>query len=390
MNEQLEKIANITLSHLNHSQVLSEKYTDECQNKRLEELPLIHLVDENSSSIIDKEAASNKNSEISECEQLKKTNREFNLVKKYFEKWKTAVNREKQCVLIKEIQERKLNLLIDKLKNIKTEGNFKYHEKYELNSVKSRSSYKNRFIVQKNIIDVQKSKLEEQNKIIEELKLGIMREDILKSIENTKINIREIFASCSEKIKCKIPAVLVEEHKFSVSIQKAPKIIQQMEERALERARNREIILERKKLIEEIRQKMLEEAIEKKRVLEEEERKKTLELMKEKRKRELEQEKIRQEKRKIYEVKLNIAIEFHNRLLKEQCLRKLYNNVIYNREKELTAIEHHRKKVLMRSMNYWLSLVESLYLVKYETADAHFSYKILRKCMNTWKEVSQF
>lgn len=318
---------------------------------------------------------------------------EYEIARKYLEIWKTVVNSRKgntEICFNKQTQEEKLDSLIETLKRVKREEHLKGNEKYELTSEKSRSSYKNRFMVQKNIINLQKSKLDEQNKIIEELKLGIIREDIFKSIENTKINIKEIFAGCSEKTKCRIPVVFVEENKFKVNIQKAPKIIQQMEERALQRARKREIILERKKLMEEIRQKMLEEAIEKKKVLEEEERKKNLEIMKEKRKKELELERIRQEKRKYFEEKMNIAVEFHKKLLKQQCLRKLYNNLIMCREKKIIAIEHYKNKVLRQCLNLWMNFVESLYIVKYETADAHFSYKMLKKCLDTWKEVNKY
>lgn len=394
----MEQIANITLSHLSNVQVLSQNVTEKCQNnedyKVQKNLLILQNETENSSSLnkyeqIISDMPKMDNSSETGHNDVPNSEYEIKLTKKYLEMWKNVVNSrkdEKEIITIQS-QEDKLDSLIETLKKMKRDEDLKKSEKYELNSEKSRSSYKNRFLVQKNIINLQKTRLEEQNKIIEELKLGIIREDILKSIENTKINIKEIFAGCSEKNKCRIPAVFVEENKFNVNIQKAPKIIQQMEERALQRERKREIILERKKIIENMRQKLLEEAIEKKRVLEEEDRKRNLEIMKEKRKKELELERIRHEKRKQFEEKMNIAVEFHTKLLKQQCIRKLYNNLMLSREKKVVAIVHFKNKVLRECLNLWMDFVDSLYIVKYEIADAHFSYKMLKKCLDTWKEV---
>lgn len=415
LNEQLEKIANMTLSHIkinnehqdgleNNKSVVKDMETDRFKlmyEKMQHQTTKKDTIDddemENSNdfktthkNLIVLEQTDNYNHskaieiKIFNSEQQINSNKD-KFLDNYCEIQNT--NDEEEMSPNKPNQQEKLEAFIEKIKDMKNKEASKKSIEFERNSGKSRSSFKNRFMAQKNIIDIQKAKLDEQNKMIEELKLGIMREDILKSIEHTKFNIREIFANCSEKIKCKVPIACDQENKFNVSIQKAPKIVQRMEDRAVERARNREVILERKRLVEEMRRKMLEEAIENKRVLEEEERKRTLEIMKEKRKKELQLEKIRHEKRKIYEEKLHKAIDFHEFLLKQQCLRKLYNNVIFSREKYLIAVEHYRKKVLGESMNMWINFVDGLYVVKYEMADAHFSYKIFRYCIEMWKQV---
>lgn len=389
----MDKIANITISHIKSNHPLPQYVTHDCQSN-------IEWNNYVNNDVINYEEENPDIAPSSEhilivpkgSSSIKAQNPEYELGlrRKYFQKWKMVIASKKNVkepFLDTETHKDKLDDFIQTLQKNKTQEHFKKNETHERYLGKCYGSFKNRFMTQKNIINLQKSKLEEQNKIIEELKFGIIREDILKSIENTKINIREIFAGCSERIKCKLPTGFVEEQKFNVNIQKAPKIVQQMEERALERAKNREIILERKKLIEEIRQKMVVEAIERKRVLEEEERKRILETIKEKRKRELKLERLRQEKRIVFEEKLKISVEFHDRLLKEQCVRKLYNNLILCRQREFNAIEHHRKKVLKESLTNWMNFVESLYIVKYETADALFTYKVLKKCISSWKEV---
>lgn len=230
------------------------------------------------------------------------------LSEKYFNLWKNAVDLKRDLNKQRENeqnQQLKLGALIKKLKKRsrnnekskkleerKSDGDPSEQPKH-ISKVSS-STYKNRYDAQKNIIQMQKAKLEEQSKIIQDMKIGIISDDLLRSIENTKTNIREIFGNCSSKIKYKIPLILSDESRFLVSSHKVPRIVQKIEQRALERAQNREIILERKRIIEEARQKMLQEAIEKKKVLEEQEKKKSLELIKERRQKEMEADKIRQ------------------------------------------------------------------------------------------------
>nr|CAH7755873.1 unnamed protein product [Callosobruchus chinensis] len=236
---------------------------------------------------------------------------------------------------------------------------------------------------------MQRAKIEEQNKIISELELGIIREDLMKSIENTKTNIREIFAECSHKMKLKMPTLLIQEPKFSICSKQAPKFVQQMEERALIRARNREMILERKRFIEETRQKLLEQAIERKKALEEEERKRNLEMLKQKRYKEMELERIRQANQQIYLKKLSSAIMFHNKLLMEQCFKKLAVNVSLNREKHALAVAQHRKSVLKGTMKSWLKFIDDQYRPKFSLAEEFHRKLLLKTSFLKWKEAQQ-
>nr|CAI5866380.1 unnamed protein product [Callosobruchus analis] len=233
---------------------------------------------------------------------------------------------------------------------------------------------------------MQRAKIEEQNKIIAELELGIIRKDLMKSIENTKTNIREIFAECSHKMKLKLPTLLIQEPKFSVCSKQAPKFVQQMEERALARAKNREMILERKRFIEETRQKLLEEAVERKKALEEEERKRNLEMLKQKRYKEMELEKIRQANQQIYLKKLSTAIMFHNKLLTQQCFKKLAVNASLNKEKHSFAVAQHRRFVLREIMKCWKEFIEDKYRPKFSLAEGYHRNLLLKTSFLKWKE----
>ncbi|KAJ8928021.1 hypothetical protein NQ314_019432 [Rhamnusium bicolor] len=319
INEQLDKIANITLSEVNNSKRNIENCVKRCKESLnwdnevfWEDLPhpkkplnsvknyvlnnqnvSEHSVDILGSSLIKINTREILKPKVKICNNV--------LIDKYFNIWRETVKMKKEKVELLENkieQKEKLDKFIKKLKKCKKQEQANYlKEETECREKMSKqlkpfSNYKNRFNAQKTIIDMQKAKLEEQNKIIEELQLGIIREDLLKSIANTKTNIREIFKNCSEKIKCKASIIFTEEkQEFMINSQKAPKVIQQMEQRALQRAQKRQIILERKRLIEKARKQMVEEAIEKKRAMEEEEKKKNLEAIKERRKKELELEK---------------------------------------------------------------------------------------------------
>lgn len=198
------------------------------------------------------------------------------LCEKYFKIWKNVVEAKIEQKRNKELikrQRKKLNTFLTKVKKHKANVKIKHkaddefskkYKKYATISPESNRSYENSFKAQKTIIEMQKTRLEEQNRIIQDLKLGIMTEDLEKSIAKSKMNIREIFTNCSTETKIKIPILLVEEPKISISTQKAPKILQEMQEKAVKRAENRQQILERKRLIEEMRQKMLTQAMENK------------------------------------------------------------------------------------------------------------------------------
>ncbi|XP_018576015.1 coiled-coil domain-containing protein 191 [Anoplophora glabripennis] len=413
LNEQLDKIANITLSEVNNSRKTIENCMKQCkhslnwQNEKFwEELPpnpknpkskLKDVsnrcpINEEINTIIGDLVKINRNEHIN----LKPDGRDEYLTKKYFLLWKKTVKHK--------IEKKKLprNTLDQKEKLERFFKRIKQHTKREKSCSKketlctnisqqkppSPQIYENRYKAQKSIIIMQKAKLEEQNKVIEELKMGVIREDLLKSIENTKNNIREIFSNCSSKVKCKVPVVVIQEtQQFKIRTQKAPKIVQQLEQRALLRAQKRQLVLETKRLIEEARQKMLEEAIENKRVMEEEERKRNLEIIKERRKKELEQEKVRQANKQKYLESLNKAINFYNKLTLAKCFKKLYKNCQTNKANALLAKEHYETKTLKRNIYRWCDFVEDTYKLKYEIADAHFTYTVLKKTLKIWHEV---
>jgi hypothetical protein len=313
------------------------------------------------------------------------------ILKSVFDTWKRKVRLKKdkaESVRIKLEQREKLDNLMKVLKKYKKEqkGDVKFEEIKPKVAV---HSFRNRFEAQKSTIEKLTLKLEEKDRLIDELKLGILDKDALKSLNQTKIEIREIFANCSVKVRCKLPPPPDYSEKFMISTQKAPKIVQEMEEKALERAKRRELILERKRRIEENRQRMIAEALEKKRIQDEEEKKRSLETMKERRRKELELEKIKQANRLILLEKLKKAAALHRRNLLKKSFRSLLFNYLESKNNHERSVSHYRTKLLSRAVAEWLNFVELKYCDKNALADAVFAKKILTKTLTTWREVNK-
>ncbi|XP_074029729.1 uncharacterized protein isoform X2 [Leptinotarsa decemlineata] len=423
LKEHLEKVANYTLSAVDSKSKINVQPIRECKNyldwkdemiwkdlsnpkTKINNVDIPNSKtnqDENLHLLISSLLETDNTAVPKSCNSNCVSEEVMNLNKKYFNLWRKYVRtkNEKLAIVQEKInQEEKLENFIKNLKNTKNKRRYEYCDNNEVEDVvhysngavfntsllEPCSNYKNRFKAQKNIIEMQKAKLEEQNKIINELKLGIIQEDLLQSIENTKVNIREIFSNCSEKMKCKAPIILIEKPNLKISSQKIPKVVQQMEQRALQRAQNRQIILQRKRLIEENRQRMLEEVIERKRALEEEEKKRNLEMLKERRRKELEIEKHRQANKQRYMDNVNRATKFYNKILVQQCFKKLYINFQKNKEKHLFACYYYDKILLKQSFGCWMNYIESLYVLKIEIADSQYEYKILKRAMAVWRQ----
>ncbi|XP_066155972.1 coiled-coil domain-containing protein 191 isoform X2 [Euwallacea fornicatus] len=317
----------------------------------------------------------------------------YRLLQKFFTEWrrKTLLKTEPGFDAIHENyrtkHKEKLNYFINNLRNHQKEREASTESVVQQNNCENSKPiqcFKNRYKSQRKIINDQRSKIEEQNKIINELKLGIIREDLLKSIENTKIEIRELFNNCSPKLLTKSPLLkaIDDRDKIMILSQKAPKSIQRMQERATERTLYREVILERKRIIEETRQRLLEEAIEKKKVMEEEERKRNLDLINKQRKKDLHLQKIRLEKKKEIQHKFMLAKQFYDRALIKQCFEKLFKNYIKSKENTKLATDFYLNRLKLKVFNTLLGYVESKFKVKYDIADAHYRYIILRRAFD--------
>lgn len=328
------------------------------------------------------------------------------LLKQYFNKWKTHHKMASESQNESTVQ--KIDVLISELHRMKAKrkkfvrsnsdavdakkqkGNVAAEAK---NVVGGSECFKNRFKTQKDIIVLQKAKLEQQSRIIEDLKLGIIKDELSKSLEHTKVELKQIFSKSPNKLKNKMASsgIKIEDTlaTFIVSSSKAPKFLQQMERRALERARNREIIRERKRLIDEEKQRIFEEALEQKRKQDEEEKRRNLEAIKERQREELERQKIIQANKEKYFADLKKAILFYKKRILRRCFWRLQHNVYIARNNVLKAESLYEKSFKQHAFKCWKNYLVVKYQKENKKADEFFKKLAISKSFDCWKSVRQ-
>ncbi|XP_025832094.1 coiled-coil domain-containing protein 191 isoform X2 [Agrilus planipennis] len=308
-------------------------------------------------------------------------------LKKYFNVWrKILLDKKEKIEKLNQRNDRKtkVNEFINNLEKKKAENKYYNKPLVEVKCKESRklndqmikqnqgaeaNSFSHRFKAQKEIIETQKVKLQEQAKLIEALRLGKLEEELQKSLDSTKINIREIFSKCSTKIK------------FS---SKAPKIIKEMEQKAFERAVRREFILEKKKMLDEERKRLKELEIDNKKAQDEEARKKNMEAIKERRKRDLEIQKRRQRNKELYLSKLKIAENYHKKKLLRfglECFKKL---IQIKNGNNLKSKAFYKKILLRNTWKRWQKLVYDRDFEKSQIARQHYQNKLLQRSFRCW------
>lgn len=331
--------------------------------------------------------------------------RNKNLLKKVFANWKeySATNISKNSTpsktekienLIEALQKHKISKTNSKNNCSNAENKqekIKTIRDTKPTTNKESECYKNRFETQKEIIEMQKTKLVEQTKLIEDLKLGIMQDELLQSIKKTKDTIREIFGKSSTAVKCKtIPEAAMDHDELLnliIKSNKAPKFLQEMEKQALERARKREIISERKRIIDEERKRLAEELVEKKRVQDEDEKKRSLEAIKEKRRLEFEMQKIRQLNKETYLKNLKIAENHYNKKLLRRGMNGFQYNVYIAQNNAIRAEVFCERKMERKYFHYWLTYLDEKYREGFEKSETFYNSKILKKAFAGWKLV---
>lgn len=323
------------------------------------------------------------------------------LTKKYFSSWKAYWK--KSAAMQGESTSQKIDNLISALHQMKIKRR-KFERsnsdepspsdkllRYRANSL-SNECFRHRFKTQKEIIDTQKAKLEEQSRIIQDLKLGIIRDELSKSLEHTRSELREIFSKSSHKLKCKTApsGIKLEDTlaNFIINSNKAPKFLQQMEMRALERARNREIIRERKRIIDEEKQRAFEQTVEQKRKQDEEEKRRGLEAIKEKQRAELERQKLIQMNKEIYLANVKKADRFFKRNIMKKCMNRLQHNVYRSKNNMLQAERFHERTLKKTAIRRWKQYIEGKYKEQNEKADVFLRKFLLTETFKLWKDVS--
>ncbi|XP_024871056.1 trichohyalin [Temnothorax curvispinosus] len=244
-----------------------------------------------------------------------------------------------------------------------------------------------RLNAQKEIIRKQRMKLAEQSKIIEELKLKQVQEEITRSGEETVNAARETLTHCGQQTRRTLIQLMRQAGyrdkslMAPVRVPSPPKFLARMEARA-EARRNRI------KLREEERQKKLEDERRKEeaaRRAEEQERKRLQqEALREARRMREEREQQRAREVERYK-KLNAMAEtFYRKYLLRRCIIALVEKKNNDMKK---AEDYYKRCLLQKVFMMWKVETERLNKIKSELATSWYNKNLLRYALRKWKEV---
>ncbi|KYN07960.1 hypothetical protein ALC62_01065 [Cyphomyrmex costatus] len=244
-----------------------------------------------------------------------------------------------------------------------------------------------RLNAQKEIICKQRMKLAEQSKIIEELKLKQVQEEIMRSGEDMVNAARETLTHCGQQTRRSLIQLMRQAGYRDksliapVRVPSPPKFLARMEARAEARR-------DRIKLREEARRKKLEDEKRKEeaaRRVEEQERKRLQqEALREARRMREERERQRAHEVERYN-KLNLMAEaFYRKYL----LRRYITALIEKKNNDMKkADDYYNRCLLQKVFMMWSMETERQNKVKFELATSLYNRNLLRYGLQKWKEV---
>jgi hypothetical protein len=253
------------------------------------------------------------------------------------------------------------------------------------------NEYQYKLEVQQNIIAEQKSKLEEQSKVIKELQLAHLRLQREKSIKEAQEEINKMLSSCELRLKPKAKQVknrLSSVHKRSefqekepvvASLKTIPTIVNRMEERAQLRDTRWKLVKERKQKLAEEREKRQREEEEERKKKDEYEKRQKIKELKEKRRLEKQME-IRKKKEK--EIMHNLIIKAslrYNEFLMKKVICSLKQLVTHKWMLTDIAEKHYNTHLLRNSFQVWRTHVQSIICFRMYKVTAFYNRILMKK-----------
>ncbi|XP_317210.4 uncharacterized protein LOC1277724 [Anopheles gambiae] len=326
------------------------------------------------------------------------------VLKQYFFKWLqyTILEKISKGAGVTSTREQKLKRINDFISNIRHS-----RKKGALRSKPSTDStgqptsvkkeYEHRLKVQQDIIELQKLKLERQERIITELKLSKFSEaskiskaeiqsELLKAARTGHVRLRAK-AKCIQ-IVGNIKADTSEEdemRKLQAQGLMIPKFLAKMQQRALERSQRHQEAKERRMRMEKEREDAKQAAEEAKRHEDEEARKRRYREMREKRKLEKLQKIIREQERQAWIANNQIAKEFRLLKLKRFGMHAFKLLLGIRHENERRSIAYRRRYYKRKYFRKWWFLTNALWESKKALADGMHEYKLYRVAVRHWK-----
>ncbi|XP_035779112.1 uncharacterized protein LOC118459639 [Anopheles albimanus] len=328
--------------------------------------------------------------------------------KQYFFKWLqyTILEKISKGAGVTSTREQKLKRINDFISNIrhshrkkgvlrKANGTKGGSDPGQPGSVKK--EYEHRLKVQQDIIELQKLKLERQERIITELKLSKFSEAAKISKQEIQSELLKAARTGHVRLRAKARCIQIvgnmrndtseedEIRKLQAQGLMIPRFLAKMQQRALERSQRHQEARERRLRLEKEREDAKVAAEEAKRLEDEEARKRRYREMREKRKLEKLQKIIREQERQAWIANNQIAKEFRLLKLKRFGMYAFRLLLGVRHENERRSIAYRRRYYKRKYFRRWWYHTNSLWESKKAMADVLHEHKILIVAMRHWK-----
>ncbi|XP_063366075.1 trichohyalin [Cydia amplana] len=313
------------------------------------------------------------------------------LVKKYITKWRNCVKKRKEYVA--QQRQEAIKRFFDKLEKKKSEKNQSEETKSKM-LARDYCTYQHRYKMQKHIIALQKAKLEEQNRLIDELKYNKIIEASKQSVDEMKQEVRRTYYELDRHLKPKIKLLSnelkipdIEEPSLVLHCLKVPQFLQRMEKRAREREEKHAMIRERRKQMEEERIRMKQQAELAKLEMDKEEKIKRIIELREKRKKErMEAIRKKQYADRMRSLIVMADLHYERVLLAKYCIRPLKMLMELKRDNIEKSKAHYKFQLKKNIFLHWMFYTEDIWIERNYKAEAFHRKKLLRKTFEALKK----
>lgn len=262
----------------------------------------------------------------------------------------------------------------------------------------AKKDYEHKLKMQQDIIELQKLKIQRQERLITEMKLAKFSEMLKESKNDLKM---ELIAAKRGNTKLRAKARCIEmaanikpdpeeEERRKILAQGlvVPRFLQKMQERAFERVARHEGARERRLQLETTKEESRNAAEEAKRLEDEEAKRKRLLEMREKRRQEKMAKQIREQERLRYLENLKRAREFYARNLMQRVGFRVFELLIrLKRTNHRKSMIHRRKMCMKKCFGLWFINAKAVWDHKRAQADRLYDLSLMRSGLRVWKHV---
>ncbi|CAD0199877.1 unnamed protein product [Chrysodeixis includens] len=323
--------------------------------------------------------------------------KETYLIKKFVNKWKSYVQNRKKY--LSERRQETLNNFFDKIakKKMDTTQSSESQNKAKL-SARDYNTYQHRYRIQKHIIALQKAKLEEQNRVIEELKYNKIVEASRYSVDAMKEQVRKAYYELDRQLKPKIKCLTnelniheLEEPNLVLHCLKVPQFLQRMEKRAREREEKHSMIRERRRQMEEERIRLKQQQEVARAEMDKEEKMRRIQELRDKRRK----EKIETIRKKQWASRLRALIvmadlHYEKSLKAKYGIRPFRILIEMKRDNIEKAKAHYLFQLKNNTFLHWMWYTEDMWIERNFKAENFHRKKLLKKGFEAFKLVGTY